>query len=98
MMRNTGRVSQLAASAILVLLILVPSTMLVTAHKASLAWLIWTFVSLWAALDAVQLTTLAFPEHHSPTRAVAITMLAVVNMALSLALALSPTAWMSSIR
>lgn len=97
-MGNTGRVSQLAAWAILVLLILVPSTVLLTARKASLAWLVWTIVSLWVALDAVQLTTLAFPERHSPTRAVAITMLAAVNMALSLALALLPTAWISTFR
>jgi hypothetical protein len=97
-MLNTSRVSQLAASATLVLLILVPSTVLVTAHKASLAWLVWTIVSLWAALDAVQLTTLAFPEHHSPTLAVAITILAVVNTALSLALALLPPAWINAPR
>jgi hypothetical protein len=97
-MGNTDRVTQLAASAILVLLIVVPSAVLLTFRKPSLAWLVWTFVSLWAALDSVQLTTLAFPAHHSPTRAVAITMLAAVNMALSLALALAPTAWISTFR
>jgi hypothetical protein len=97
-MLNTGRVSQLAASATLVLLVLVPSTVLLTFRKPSLAWLVWTIVSLWAALDSVQLTMLAFPEHHSPTRAVAITILAAVNMALSLALALTPIAWMTAFR
>ena len=95
-MQNTDRVTQLAASAILVLLIVVPSTVLLTFRKPSLAWLVWTAVSLWAALDSVQLTMLAFPERHSPTRAIAITMLAVVNVLLSLALALSPAAWMTA--
>lgn len=94
-MRSTGRVSQLAARALLVLFILVPSTALLTDRKMSLAWLVWTVVSLWAALNAVQLTTLAFPERHSPKRALAIAMLAAANMVLSLALALFPTAWIS---
>jgi hypothetical protein len=97
-MQNTDRVTQLAASAILVLLIVVPTTVLLTFRKPSLAWLVWTIVSLWAALDSVQLMTLAFPSHHSPARAIAITMLAVVNVLLSLALALSPTAWMTAFR
>jgi hypothetical protein len=97
-MQNTGRASQLATWAILVLFVLVPPTVLLTARKASLAWLVWTIISLWVALDAVQLTTLAFPERHSPTRAIAVTMLAVVNMALSLALALLPPAWINSLR
>jgi hypothetical protein len=97
-MRNTGRVSQLAARALLVLFILVPSTALLTARKASLAWLAWTVVSLWATLNAVKLTTLMFPERHSPKRALAIILLAAANMALSLALALLPTAWLSTFR
>ncbi|MGB9104399.1 MAG: hypothetical protein WCC59_06565 [Terriglobales bacterium] len=97
-MRNTGRVSQLAAWAILVLFILVPPTVLLTARKASFAWLVWTVVSLWVALNTVQFTTMAFPERHSPRRALAITMLAAVNMALSLGLALLPTAWISAFR
>jgi hypothetical protein len=97
-MRNTGRVSQLAAKALLVLFILVPSMALLTARKASLAWLAWTVVSLWAALNAVQLTTLVSPERHSPKRAIAIAMLAAANMVLSLVLALLPTAWISGSR
>ena len=96
-MPNTDRVSQLAACALLVLLILVPSTMLLT-RKASLAWLAWTIVSFWAALDAVRLTILAFPERHTPGRALSVAMLAGVNMALSLGLALLPTAWISALR
>ena len=97
-MRNTGRVSQLAAWAILVLLVLVPATALLTARKASLAWLVWTVVSLWATLNGVQLTTLVFPERHSPKRALVVIMIAVVNMARSLGLALLPAAWMSPLR
>jgi len=97
-MRHTGRVSQLAARAVLVLLVLVPSTVLLTARKASLAWLVWTIASLWAALNSIQLTTLAFPESHSPKRALAITLLAAANVVLSLALALLPTAWISAFR
>jgi hypothetical protein len=61
-MRNTGRVSQLAARALLVLFILVPLTALLFDRKASLAWLAWTIVSLWAALNAVQLTTTVAPS------------------------------------
>jgi asparagine N-glycosylation enzyme membrane subunit Stt3 len=96
-MRSTGLVQHLAARAILVLLILVPFTVLLTARKTSLAWLVWTVVSLWALMDAVRLTTLAFPERHSPTRAIAVAILAAVNMALSLGLALSPSAWISAV-
>jgi len=95
-MRSTGRVSQLAARALLVLFILVPCTALLTDRKMSLAWLAWAVVSLWAALNSIQLTTLAFPERHSPQRALAIAMLAAANMVLSLALALLPTAWPSA--
>jgi hypothetical protein len=90
-MRNTGRAGQLGAWAILVLLIVVPSTVLLTVRKASLAWLVWAVISLWASMDSVQLTTRAFPEGHSPARAVAITILAAANAALSLGLALLPT-------
>jgi hypothetical protein len=39
-----------------------------------------------------------FPERHSPKRALAIILLAAANMALSLALALLPTAWLSTFR
>jgi hypothetical protein len=97
-MRSTRRVSRLAAKALLVLFILVPLTALLIDRKASLAWLVWTVVSLWATLNAVKLTTLVFPERHSPKRALAIVLLAAVNMALSLALALLPTAWLSASR
>lgn len=97
-MRNRRRVSRLAAKALLVLFILVPLTALLTARKASLAWLAWTVVSLWAALNAVKLTTLVSPERPSPKRAIVIAMLAAANMALSLALALLPTAWLSDFR
>jgi hypothetical protein len=97
-MRNTGRASRLAVWAILVLFILVPPTALLTARKASLAWLVWTILSLWVVLNAVQFTTLVFPERHSPSRALVVIMIAVVNMALSLALALLPTAWLSDFR
>ena len=96
-MRKRGRVSQLAARAILVLLVLVPSTALLTARKASVAWLVWTIVSLWVALNAVQFTTLAFPERHSPKRDLVVIMIAVANMVLSLGLALLPTAWINSL-
>ena len=97
-MQSTGRVSQLAARASLVLLLLVPATVLLTARKASLAWLVWTIASLWAALNSIQLTTLAFPERHSPKRALAITLLAAANVALSLGLALLPGDWISAFR
>jgi hypothetical protein len=70
--------------------------LLLTVHKASLAWLVWTFASLCVALNAAPLTTLILPEYHSPTPAAAIAMLALVNMALSLYLALVPTAWLSA--
>lgn len=85
-------------ASILVLFILVPLTGLLTARKASLAWLVWTILSLWVVLNAVRFTTLAFPERHSPTRALVVVMIAVVNMVLSLGLALLPTAWISSLR
>ena len=97
-MRNTGRVRQLAARAILVLFILVHAAALLTARTASLAWLVWTIVSLWVALNAVQFTTLVFPERHSPKRALVVIMIAVANLALSLALALLPTAWINALR
>jgi hypothetical protein len=97
-MRNTHRVSRLAAKALLVLFILVPATALLIVRKTSLAWLAWTVLSLWAALNAVQLTTLVSPERPSPKRAIAIAMLALTNMALSLALALVPSAWLNDFR
>jgi hypothetical protein len=93
-----GRVSQLIAWAIFVVMILVPPAMMLTGFRPNLAWLAWTFVSLWVALDAVHLTMMAFPAHHSPLRSVAVTGLAVVNMVLSLAIALWPTAWISAAR
>jgi NADH:ubiquinone oxidoreductase subunit K len=97
-MRNTGRVSQLAAWVILVLLVLVPCAVSLTAPKANVAWLVWTVVSLYVVLNAVELTTLAFPESHSPKRAMAIILLAVANILISLALALLPAAWFSASR
>ena len=97
-MLKTGRVSRLAARALLILFILVPLTALLTDHRASLAWLAWTIVSLWAALNAVQLTTLVSPERHSPRRALLIVMLAAVNTLLSLGLALLPTGWLTGSR
>jgi hypothetical protein len=69
---------------------------LLTARKTSLVWLAWAIVSLWTALDAVHLMQLAFPDRHSPRRALAIIMLAVVNVAMSLGLALFPAAWLSA--
>lgn len=102
-MRNAAQLSQLAAWAILVLLVLaplllVPSTVLLTARKASLAWVAWAVVSLLVALNPVRFTMLAFPERHSPQRALAISLLAVVNVVLCLGMALVPTGWMSPIR
>lgn len=97
-MRKTGRVSQLAARALLVLFILVPPTAMLFDRRASLAWLVWTVVSLWAALNAVKLTTLISPERHSPNRALAIILLAAANMVLSLTLALFPAIWISAFR
>lgn len=95
-MRHKRRVSRLAARALLVLFVLVPSTALLFERKASLAWLAWTVVSLWATLNAVKLTTLAFPERHSPKRALIIALLAAANMVASLALTLLPNAWLSA--
>ena len=97
-MGHKGGVSRLAAKALLVLFLLVPATALVAVRKASLAWLIWTVVSLWATLNTVKLTTLVFPERHSPRRALLILLLAAVNVALSLALALLPADWLSTFR
>ena len=96
-MRKKGRLSRLAARAILVLFILVPPAGLLTARKASLAWLAWTIVSLWVGLNVVKFTTLAFPERHSPTRALVVVMIAVVNVAFSLGLALLPSDWISAL-
>jgi len=97
-MRNRNRASQLVAKALLVLFILVPGAALLADRKASLAWLAWTVVSLWATLNTVKLTTLVFPESYSPKHAVAVATLAAANMAISLALAVSPAAWLSAFR
>jgi hypothetical protein len=96
-MRKTGRVSQVAAWSILVLLVLVPCTGLLTIRKASFVWFAWAIVSLCVALNAVRLATLVYPESHSPRRAVAIALLALANVALSLVLALMPSAWISAL-
>jgi hypothetical protein len=97
-MRDTGWVSQLAARALFVLFIIVPLMALLFDRKASLAWLAWTVLSLWAILNAVKLTTLVSPERHSPKHALGIILLAAANMVFSLALALLPTAWLSTFR
>ena len=93
-----GRASQVLAWSIFVAMILVPPAMMLAGFRPNLAWLAWTIVSLWVALDAVKLTMMAFPSHHSPLRSVAVTGLAVMNMVLSLGLALWPAAWTSSSR
>jgi hypothetical protein len=95
-MRKTGRVSRLAARALLVLFVIVPLTALLFDRKTSLAWLAWTVLSLWAILNAVKLTTLVSPERHSPKHALGIILLAAANLAFSLVLALLPTAWLST--
>ncbi|MBZ5511092.1 MAG: hypothetical protein LAN70_07960 [Acidobacteriia bacterium] len=46
----------------------------------------------------MKFTTLAFPERHSPTRALVVVTIAVVNVAFSLGLALLPSDWFSALR
>jgi len=96
-MPKTSRVSQLAVWSLLVLLFLVPCTGLLTIRKANLAWFAWTIVSLCVALNSVQLMTLIIPERHSPRLAVVIAMLALISMALSIVLALMPSAWIAAL-
>jgi len=87
---SDNRFSQIAALTALLLMLIFPFAVAVSVPPVSLAWLAWSLFSFWAALDAVRLTTLAFPVRHSPKVAIAITVLAGVNILVSLGVALIP--------
>ena len=97
-MPSRGPGSQLVARVILGLLILVPFGALLAVRNVSMAWLAWTVLSLWAAVEAAQITSLAFPENRSHARTFCVALLAGANAVMSLILALAPSTWISSFR
>ena len=95
-MQDTNRFSSFAARTILALLIVIPVVELLTFGTPSLTWLVWAVISLWAMLDAIRITMLAFPDRHSSSIA-AVTLLAAINFVASLCMAFFPATSMRSL-
>jgi hypothetical protein len=84
------RVRQFAAWVVIVLLIAVPAWILLPG-KPGIAWVVWwAVVSIWAGLFAVRLAIHAFPGQSKPSFAVAIAVLALVNLLFSLSVLVIP--------
>jgi hypothetical protein len=87
----SNRVWQFGACVVIVLLVAVPAWVLLTPATRSIDWFLWwVVVSIWAGLDAVRLALHAFPGHNKPTFAVAIAVLALVNVLFSLSAIVLP--------
>ena len=81
----SSRGRQFAAWAVIVLLMAVPPGILFAPRTRSIDWVVWwVVVSIWAGLCAVPLAIHAFPERYKPSFAVAIAVLALVNLLFSL--------------
>ena len=83
-MGNTNGMVRFGARLVIALLIVIPVWLLLTPNAVNVVWIAWTVVSLWAALNAVLLAVRGFPEHHRPSLILVITVLALVNVAISL--------------
>lgn len=87
----SSRVRQFAAWAAIVLLMAVPAGILFAPRTRSIDWIVgWAVVSIWAGLYAVPLAIHAFPEQYKPSFAVAIAVLALVNLLFSLSAIVFP--------
>ena len=87
----SNRVTQFAAWAVIVLLMAVPAWILFAPGTSSIAWVEWwAVVSIWAGLFAVRLAMHAFPGHYKPSFAVAIAVLALVNLLFSVSAIVLP--------
>lgn len=81
----SNRVRQFGAWLVIVLLLAVPPWILLASGTRSIDWVVWwVVVSIWAGLCAVPLAIHAFPERYKPSFAVAIAVLALVNLVFSL--------------
>lgn len=86
-----NRVRQFGAWVVIVLLLAVPLWILLAPGTRSIDWVVWwVVVSIWAGLDAVRLALHAFPGNNKPTFAVAIAVLALVNVLFSLSAIVLP--------
>jgi hypothetical protein len=91
-MGNTNGMVRFGARVVIALLIVIPLWLFLTLNTGNPAWIAWAAVSIWAALDAVPLVVRAFPGHHKPILAVMITVLALVNVVISLGTVMMPGA------
>ena len=81
----SNRVRQFGAWLVIVLLLAVPLWILLASGTRSIDWVVWwVVVSIWAGLCAVPLAIHAFAERYKPSFAVAIAVLALVNLLFSL--------------
>jgi uncharacterized SAM-binding protein YcdF (DUF218 family) len=80
----SNRLRQFASWAVIVNLFVVPTWIWFAAGTRSIAWGVWGVVSIWAALNAVHLATRAFAGQCKRSLAVAIAVLALINLVFSL--------------
>lgn len=81
----SSRVRQFGAWLVILLLLAVPLWILLASGTRSIDWVVWwVVVSIWAGLCAVPLAIHAFAERYKPSFAVAIAVLALVNLLFSL--------------
>ena len=87
----SDRLRQFGAWVVIVLLWAFPLWILLAPGTRSIDWVTWwVVVSIWAGLDAVRLALHAFPGNNKPTFAVAIAVLALVNVLFSLSAIVLP--------
>ena len=86
------RVRQFGAWVVIVLLMALPVWVAFAHGTSSIAWITWwAVVSVCAGLYAARLATQAFPGQSKPSFAVAIAVLALVNLLFSLSALLFPS-------
>ena len=84
------KVTLVAARTMIALLLLVPLWLVLKARPGDVAWLVWAVVSVAAGLDAIPIASHAFPLHRTPTPAVMISVLALLNVVFSLSVVMFP--------
>ena len=72
------------------LLVLVPLCLALEAISGYVVWAAWAVISIAAGLDAVSIANRAFPSHRSPTVAVMISGLALLNVVVAFSVVTIP--------
>lgn len=87
------RTVQVVAWGVLILLTAIPLYILAAVRASSSWWVIWSVISIWAALDSRNLANAAFPERaRRQSQSAMIIVLGVLNLLISLYAVLLPGA------